>query len=186
MKAVGRDEILDYESYEEQRASIREAVMRTKAERRIHVGPYLTFLFENHETIRYQVLEMVRAERMVKDAEIRHEIETYNELLGGRGELGATLLIELDDPAMRAEKLVRWLELPSRLYVLRSDGSRARARFDSRQLGDTRVSSVQYLKFDVGDQAPIAVGCDHPDAELRHETRLAPEQRAALLKDLSE
>jgi hypothetical protein len=60
------------------------------------------------------------------------------------------------------------------------------ARFDDRQVGDTRVSSVQYLKFEVGDQAPLAVGCDHPDPELRHETELTPEQRAALQRDLSE
>jgi len=186
MKPVAREEILDYVTYEERRGPIREAVMRTKAERRVHVGPHLTFLFENHDTIRYQVLEMVRTERMVKDADIRHEVDTYNELLGGKGELGATLLIELDDPAQRADKLARWLALPSHLYVRRADGQKAYARFDSRQVGDTRVSSVQYLKFDVGDAAPLAVGCDHSDPELNHETKLSPEQRAALQGDLSE
>ena len=98
-KAVERHEILDYLTYEEERGALREAAMRTKDERRVHVGPHLTFLFENHDTIRYQVLEMMRAERMVRDADIRHEIETYNELLGGPGELGCTLLVEIDDPA---------------------------------------------------------------------------------------
>jgi hypothetical protein len=185
-KAVERNEILDYVTYEEQRAPIREAVMRAKDARRVHVGPHLTFLFENHDTIRYQVLEMVRTERMVKDADIRHEVETYNELLGGKGELGCTLLIELDDPALRAVKLAEWLALPSHLYVKRADGQLARARFDARQVGDTRLSSVQYLKFDVGPEAPVAVGCDHPDPELKHETVLTPEQRAALQQDLDE
>ena len=186
MKTVARDEILDYETYEEQRGAIRAAAMRAKAERRVHVGPHLTFLFENHDTIRYQVLEMVRTERMVKDADIRHEVDTYNELLGARGELGATLLIELDDPTLRADKLARWLALPGHLYVLRADGRKAYARFDARQVGEERVSSVQYLKFEVGDEAPVAVGCDHADPELRHETPLSPEQRAALQRDLSE
>jgi Protein of unknown function (DUF3501) len=186
MKTVARDEILDYVTYEERREPIREAAMREKAERRVHVGPHLTFLFENHDTIRYQVLEMVRTERMVKDADIRHEIETYNELLGGRGELGATLLVELEDPALRAEKLTQWLALPKNLYALRADGKKAYARFDGRQVGDTRVSSVQYLKFEVGDQAPVAIGCDHPDPELRHETQLTADQRAALQHDLDE
>lgn len=185
-KAVVREEILDYESYEERRAELREAVMRTKADRRVHVGPHLTLLFENHETIRYQVLEMVRSERMVKDRDIRHEIDTYNELLGGRGELGATLLVELDDPAQRAEKLAQWLALPSHLYAKRADGKKAYARFDERQVGDTRVSSVQYLKFEVGEHAPLAIGCDHPDPELRHEAELTPAQRAALQRDLDE
>ncbi len=186
MKTVARDEILDYVTYEERRGAIREAAIRAKAERRIHVGPHLTFLFENHDTIRYQVLEMVRAERMVKDADIRHEVDTYNELLGARGELGATLLIELDDLALRAEKLTQWLALPKHLYAKRADGQKAYARFDERQVGDTRVSSVQYLKFEVGAEAPLAVGCDHPDPEVRHETKLTPEQRTALQRDLSE
>jgi hypothetical protein len=184
MKRVERDEIVDYVTYEEHRGAIRESAMQAKGARRVHVGPHLTFLFENRETIRYQIQEMMRAERMVKEADIRHEIETYNELIGGPGEVGCTLLIELDDPAERAEKLTRWLALPRHLYVVRADGGRAYARFDERQVGETRVSSVQYLKFAVGPEAPVVIGCDHPDPELRHETALTPEQRAALQDDL--
>jgi hypothetical protein len=184
MKMVRRDEIVDYVTYEERRGEVRASAMRAKDARRVHVGPHLTFLFENHETIRYQIQEMMRAERMLKEADIRHEIETYNELLGGPGEVGCTLLVELDSPAERAEKLARWLALPKHLYVRRADGAKACARYDERQVGDTRVSSVQYLKFDVGKQAPLAIGCDHPDPELRHETKLTPEQRAALQSDL--
>ena len=185
-KRVARDEILDYATYEDERDAVRAAGMRTKAERRVHVGPHLTFLFENHDTMRYQVLEMVRTERMVEDADIRHEIETYNELLGGPGELGATLLVELEDAALRAEKLAQWLALPRHLYARRADGTKAYARFDERQVGDTRVSSVQYLKFEVGAETPLAIGCDHPDPELHHETALTPEQRQALQRDLDE
>ena len=185
-RAVERHEILDYVTYEEQRAPLRAALMRAKDARRLHVGPHLTFLFENHDTIRYQVLEMVRTERIVKDADIRHEVATYNELLGGPGELGCTLLIELDDTALRAVKLGEWLALPSHLYVKRADGQKARARFDGRQVGETRLSSVQYIKFEVGREAPVAIGCDHPDAALRHETLLTPEQRAALQRDIDE
>jgi hypothetical protein len=145
-KTVARDEILDYVTYEEQRNAVRDVVMRTKAERRVHVGPHLTVLFENHDTIRYQVLEMVRTERMVKDADIRHEIETYNELLGATGELGATLLVELDDPALRAEKLAQWLALPKHLYAKRADGQKAYVRFDERQVGETRVRAVPEVR----------------------------------------
>ena len=122
MKAIERSEILDYVSYEERRDALRASAMRAKDERRVHVGPYLTFLFENRETIRYQIQEMTRAERMVKEAEIRHEIETYNELLGTNGDLGCTLLIEIDDPAERAVKLARWLALPKHLYAKLEDG----------------------------------------------------------------
>lgn len=186
MKKVERREIVDYVTYEERRDRVRDSAMRAKGERRVHVGPHLTFLFENHETIHYQVQEMTRAERMVKEADIVHEIETYNELLGGPGELGCTLLVELDDPAARAEKLTKWLALPKHLYAKRSDGQKAYASYDERQVGETRVSSVQYLKFDVGPKAPVAIGCDHPDPELQHETTLTDAQRAALQRDLEE
>ena len=93
---------------------------------------------------------MTRAERMVKEADIAHEVLTYNELLGGPGEVGCTLLVELDDPAARAEKLTQWLALPKHLYAKRADGTKAYARYDERQVGETRVSSVQYLTFEVG------------------------------------
>jgi len=183
-RTVERGEVVDYVTYEERRGALREAVMKAKALRRVHVGPHLTFLFENHDTVRYQVQEMMRAERMVKEADIVHEIETYNELLGGPGELGCSLLVELDDREERERKLTRWIALPKHLYVKRADGTRAYARYDERQVGDTRVSSVQYLKFEVGRQAPVAVGCDHADPELHHETTLTAEQRAALQADL--
>jgi Protein of unknown function (DUF3501) len=185
MRKVERTEVVDYATYEERRAAVREAAMKAKAERRVHVGPHLTFLFENHATIHYQVQEMMRAERMVKEADILHEIETYNELLGGPGEIGCSLLVELDDPAERERKLTKWLALPKHLYVKRADGTKAYARYDERQVGDARVSSVQYLKFEVGTKAPIVVGCDHPDAELKHETTLTVDQRAALQADLA-
>jgi len=184
MTRVERSEIVDYVTYEERRDGVRDSAMQAKGTRRVHVGPHLTFLFENHETILYQVQEMTRAERMVKEADIVHEIETYNELLGGPGEVGCTLLVELDDPVARAEKLTRWLALPKHLYVKRADGTKAYAGYDERQVGDTRVSSVQYLTFEVGAQAPLAIGCDHADPELHHETTLTAEQRAALQHDL--
>jgi hypothetical protein len=184
MKPVERSEIVDYQTYGELRADIREAVMKEKEPRRIHVGPHLTFLFETHATVRYQIQEMMRAEQIVREADIVHEIETYNELLGGAGELGCTLLVEIDDPEARATKLAEWLELPKHLYVKRPDGTKVRPTYDERQVGEERVSSVQYLKFAVGERAPVAVGCDHPDPVLHHETELSDAQGAALQKDL--
>ena len=186
MRPVERSEIVDYVTYEEGREAYRKRVLAEKAPRRIHVGPHLTFLFETRETIRYQVQEMMRAERIVREADILHELATYNDLLGGPGELGATLLIELADPAARDARLGAWLDLPRHLYMKLEDGSRAPARFDPRQVGDTRLSSVQYVKFATGGRVPVAVGCDHPDPELRHETVLTQEQRAAFARDLAD
>lgn len=182
MRHVQREEILDYVTYEEKRAQLRQRAMEAKASRRVHVGGVLTFLFENADTVRYQVQEMVRAEQMVREADIRHELETYNELLGGQGQLGCSLLIEIDDPAERQHKLAAWLDLPRHLYLRLADGSKIRATFDERQLGDTRLSSVQYLKFDTGGKVPEAVGSDLP--ALTTETPLTDGQKAALREDL--
>ncbi len=162
MRPVRRDELLDLAAYERSRGELRAAVLEAKRRRRVHVAGVLTFLFENTATMRYQVQEMIRAERMVKEADVRHELDTYNELLGGEGELGCSLLIELPDAAERDRKLREWLALPSHLYVRLEDGTKIRARFDPRQVGSDRLSSVQYLKFDVGGRPPIAVGSDLP------------------------
>ena len=109
MKRVTRQEILDYVTYEEQRDKFRKNIMKIKELRRINVAGVLSFLFENTDTVRYQIQEMIRVERIVKETDIQHEINTYNELLGDSGELGCTLLIEIDDPDERDEKLTSGL-----------------------------------------------------------------------------
>lgn len=182
MKPVERNEILDYVTYEEQRDAVRDAAMAAKAFRRVHIGEYLTLLFENHLTMRYQIQEMVRVERLVKEADIQHEIDTYNEVLGGDGEFGCTLLIEIDDPAIRNVKLKEWWALPEKIYLLLEDGSRISATFDERQRGDDQVSSVQYMKFNTGGRVPVAAGVDLPT--LQAQTRLTKEQGDALEEDL--
>ena len=183
MKAVTRGEILDLTAYEKARPGIQAEVTAVKAPRRVHLGDAVTFLFENRDTVRYQIQEMVRAERMVKETDIAHELETYNELLGKKGELGAVLLIEIDDAERRAVKLREWMGLPGSLYVKTASGRKVKATFDPRQVGEERLSSVQYLKFDTGGESPVAVGADHPG--LRAEVALAPEQRQALEADLA-
>ena len=188
MKPVTRESLLDYVTYEERRDEIRRRVLELKAPRRVHVAGVLTFLFENADTIRYQVQEMMRAERIVKEADIRHELETYNELLGGPGELGCTLLVEIDDPTERDARLRAWVELPWHVYVVVPGGpgdedERIYARFDERQVGEGRVSSVQYLKFATAGRVPLAVGVDLA-GQLEGETPLDAAQAAALAEDL--
>ncbi|MBT6372793.1 MAG: DUF3501 family protein, partial [Acidimicrobiaceae bacterium] len=96
---VRRDEILDWQTYADDRDAVRAEVMAVKAVRRIHLGEHLTFLFENHETMRYQVHEIMRVERIVRETSIREELEIYNGMLGGPGQLGCALLIEIEDEA---------------------------------------------------------------------------------------
>ena len=182
---VQRDEILDFETYAERRDELRQPVLAARALRRVTVADVLTFSFENHETVRYQIQEMVRIERMVREADIRHEIDTYNELLGGPGELGCTLLVEIGDREERARLLPRWVRLPEHLHVVLEDGRRVPATFDPRQRSDERLSAVQFLKFDTGGAVPVAVGVDFPEGDLVAEARLTVEQRAALAGDLT-
>ena len=118
MKPVGREEILDHVTYSERRDAIRASAMAAKELRRVHVGEHLTFLFENPELVRYQVLEMVRAEQIVREADIRHELDTYNALLGEPGDLGCTLLIEIEDAAARPGLLRAWRDLPGRVFLV--------------------------------------------------------------------
>jgi len=183
MRRVERSDIVDNQTYERERAALRQRVMGVKSRRRIHLGEHLTFLFENLETLRYQVQEMLRVEGRQAEQDVLHEIATYNELLGEPGGLGCTLLIEIEDPAQRDVLLRRWLELPAHLYLELPDGARVRADVDGRQIGDDRLSSVQYLKFACGGRVPVAIGCDLPGLELQAE--LNPVQKKALAEDLA-
>jgi hypothetical protein len=181
---VEREEIVDFVTYGETRNEVLERVMELKVPRRVHLGEHLTLLFENHDTIRFQIQEMIRVEQLVKEADILHEIETYNELLGAEGELGATLLIEIENADERASLLRKWRTLPEHMHVELEDGSKVYARYDERQVGDDRLSSVQYLKFATSGRVPIAVGCDHP--LLQETAGLTIAQREALASDLLE
>ncbi len=182
MRSVERGEIVDYQTYEESRSQFQKEVFVVKVRRRIAVGHCFTFLFENRLTMRYQVQEMMRAEKIVREKDILHELETYNAVLGADGELGCTLLIEIDDPDQRAVKLREWLKLPEHIYALLADGTRVRPTFDRSQVGLERLSSVQYLKFPVAGRVPVALGIDLPGVEC--EVTLSADQRAALAEDL--
>ncbi len=182
MPNVHRSEILDFLTYGEQRDRIRAEAMAAKALRRVHLGEYLTFLFENHTTIRYQILEMVRAEQIIKESDIQHELSTYNAVMGGLGELGCTLLIEIPEEKDRAVLLRRWRGLPGHVFMTFSDGSLEAASFDLDQMNEEKLSSVQFLKFAVGHRTPTGLLADLFD--LKSEVLFAPETLTALQGDL--
>ncbi len=182
MRKVTLLDILAPEVYAAERERVVAEILAVKAPRRIHLGQYLTFLFENTDTMRFQVQEMVRIEGIRDESAIRYELDTYNELLGEENELGCTLLIEIDDPLQRDVALRKWLDLPAHLYVRLEDGARVGAIYDERQVGSDRLSSVQYLKFACAGQRPVAIGVDL--AELNLEVPFSDEQRQALWTDL--
>jgi hypothetical protein len=167
MKPVELSEIKNIADYELERETLRPQMLALKDRRRIRVGDHLTFLFENRDTVRYQIQEMMRIERIVKPADIAHELETYNELIPAQGELSASLLIEYETPAERAVHLKQLLGLDQHVWI-EVGGERTRAVFDSRQIGDTRLSSVQYVKFPLTPKQMAAwdqgvkIVVDHP------------------------
>lgn len=163
-------------------------MMVLKDRRRIRVGAHLTFLFENRDTVRYQIQEMMRIERLQNPREIAHEVETYNELIPGPGELSASLLIEYETPAERDVWLPALLGLEHHIW-LEAGGRRSPARFDDRQISTGRLSSVQYIKFHLDPQQMAAfpnvasIIVDHPKYTAEH--NLTAEQLKELAADFA-
>ena len=112
-----------------------------------------------------------------------HELSTYNELIHPAGTIGCTLLIGIDDEEERDEKLTAWLDLNDRIYALIPNGDRITPTWDPRQVGEERLSSVQYLIFTFGSEAPTAIGIDLEGEAVQ--TELSDAQRQALQADLT-
>jgi hypothetical protein len=193
MRKLTVDDIVDHRAYERERHDFRAGIIAMKRRRRVQLGDVLTIVFENTDTMRFQVQEMARAERMLTDEAIAHEVVTYNELIPDLGELSGTLFIELvDDVALRT-----WLpRLVGVEYALRfelADGSvvDSHPQDEDRLTRPDTTSTVHYLKFSFSpaQQAQFAAGpvrlvVDHPEYQAAAE--LGPEQRAELAGDFAE
>jgi hypothetical protein len=186
MQPINVSEIKHIADYEILRPEWRPKMMALKDRRRIRVGGNLTFLFENRDTVRYQIQEMMRIERLQNPHEIAHEVETYNELIPARGELSACLLIEYETPAERDVWLRNLLGLEHHIWV-EAGGQRSQAKFDDRQISTDRLSSVQYIKFKLTPQQMAAfphgakIVVDHP--KYPAEVSLTPVQLGELAAD---
>ena len=148
-KPVIRSELLDIAAYEQARPALRDAVLALKARRRVLVGPHFNFIFENHTTVHYQIQEMMRVERIVNEPAIAHELKTYNALLPPIGGLSATLLLEYQSPQAREENLPKLLGLENHVWLQVGGLPPLPARFEETQIGTKRISSVQYLSFEL-------------------------------------
>jgi hypothetical protein len=143
LKPITPDEILDLTTYEKRREEIRAAVMALKEPRRVAVGDRLTFIFENRDTVRFQVQEMVRAERLVKPEAIQAELDVYNELIPGDGELSATLMIEIPDAELIRRELDRLVGIDEYVWL---------------DLGKDSIRAT----FDPKPSVPVALRVAHP------------------------
>ena len=191
MRPLALDEIVDVDAYEALRDAYRARVLEAKRARRIAVGDHVTLVFENRETVRFQVQEMMRIERIRQPEKVQHELDVYNELVPGTNELSATMFIEITETRSIRAELDRLLGIDACVFLELGD-ERIRARFDEDQLEEDRISAVHYLRFDVGaggaarlaDAAtPAALAIDHPHYAAR--TPLPAELRASLVADLA-
>ncbi len=191
MKPVERGEILGLAEYDLVRARFRARVINEKKLRRVALGGRVTAVFENHDTVLLQIQEMLRTERITREAAVLHEVDTYNQLVPAPGELSATLMVEIPDPGEREAFLdaVRGFERHVALLV---DGERFAATFDPTRVLPDRASAVLYVKFPLsapaGDairarRGSVSLTVDHP--AYGAEVTLGADVLASLAEDLS-
>jgi len=190
MKKLVLDDILGPAKYEPVRDELRRAIIAQKQHRRVAVGPQVSLVFENRDTMRFQIEEMCRAEGITDPAKIQHEVDTYNAVLPDDGALGATLFIEVQSDAALRRTLDALVGLQHHVWVLVGP-ERARATFDEGQFTHDKLAAVQYLKFPLSEAARALIA--QPGADLRvaidhpaylHEARLSEATRAELASDL--
>jgi uncharacterized protein DUF3501 len=170
VKPVERGEVLDLQRYEEVREHFRRRIIEEKRRRRVQLGEHMSVLFENHDTVLFQIQEMLRVERITREDAILHEIATYNELVPEAHELSATIFLEYPDAGERERMLTLLAGVESKFYV---DVGEVRVHVigDHRNDRTDRTLAVHYVKFPLGaalvgalrdGSAPVAVGVDHP------------------------
>src|SRR5882757_9738048 len=149
MQKLARADLMSLEQYAVDRKRLRTEVIAHKLIRNVQVGPNMTWCFEDRVTIRYQVLEMLRIERIFEPAGIQDELDAYNPLIPDGSNLKATLLIEYPDPAERARALARLKGLEARCYFgVGSDAVYAIADEDLERANEEKTSAVHFLRFE--------------------------------------
>ncbi len=195
MKTLGLDDIVDQRAYERERESFRAEVIALKRLRRIAIGPIVTVVFENRTTVRFQVQEMARAERLVTDDEILHELEVYNPLIPAPGELSMTLFVELTSEAQLREWLPKLVGIEGDVGLRIGEGDQletVRAEVDpahgAQLTRDTTTASVHYVRLRLTDDQRrsfvsqhVEIGVDHPS--YRHHTELPVKTKVSLAED---
>jgi hypothetical protein len=195
MKKLTLDDIQDQRAYERARDDLRRHIIDLKRVRRVALGPIMTIVFENTETMRWQVQEMARAERMLRDEQIAHEVDTYNQLIPDAGELSGTLLLELTSEVALREWLPRLVGIERSVVIVLADGSEMRGEpsdeDEARLTRDDTTAAVHFLRFRLTPAqvaafapTPVRIVVDHP--EYPQGIALSPEQHGALAADLGD
>jgi hypothetical protein len=190
---IDRNSLLSLEAYAKQRNEFRAKVMEHKKCRTVRLGQHVTLQFEDELTIRYQVQEMLRIERIFEEQGIQGELDAYNPLVPDGANWKATMLIEYPDPDERRRMLGVLKGIERRVWVQVEGAERVHAIADEDLERETeeKTSSVHFLRFELSPamrerlrkDAKVTVGVDHPHYSAAVE--VPPEVRAALVSDLS-
>jgi hypothetical protein len=193
MAQISPDSLLSLEAYARERSAYRSRVIAHKQLRTVHVGEHVTLIFEDEQTIRYQVQEMLRIERIFEEAGIRGELEAYNPLIPDGGNWKATMLIEYPDPEERRRRLAELKGIEDRCWVQVEGAAKvyAIADEDLERENEEKTSAVHFVRFELDADmraalkrgAAVAIGIDHPN--YRAVTQAAPTVRDSLAGDLS-
>jgi Protein of unknown function (DUF3501) len=196
MQLVERNEILKLSEYETVREHFRARVIAEKKARRILLCDKISGVFENHDTVLMQIQEMLRTERISREAAISHEIETYNQLVPAKNELSLTAMIEIDERETREKFLTdaSGIEKSFSVIVKTTTGEeKCNCTWDEARVLDDRASAVLYLKFPLTNSAAEALKTGKAKAELvvdhaayKAHTEISPVTLASLAEDLRE
>jgi hypothetical protein len=189
---IKRESLLPLESYARERNAFRARVIEHKKRRTVRLGDHVTLLFEDELTVRYQVQEMLRIERIFEDEGIQHELDAYNPLVPDGTNWKATMLIEYPDAEERKRKLAELKGIERRVWIEVDGCGRVAAIADEdlERENAEKTSSVHFLRFELeapmrealARGAPLALGIDHP--RYQASVQLPAEVRAALCADL--
>jgi Protein of unknown function (DUF3501) len=194
MRKLVRQDLMSLEQYSSDRARLRSEVIAHKQLRNVQVGPNMTWCFEDYTTIRYQVLEMLRAERIFEGDGIQGELDAYNPLIPDGSNWKVTLLLEFPDPQERRVALEKLIGVEDRCWIRVSEMERvfAVADEDMERENEEKTSAVHFLRFELSPSmveamksgASLSIGVDHDN--YRHLLSPLPTPvRDSLRRDLA-
>ena len=194
MPHIQRDSLMTLEAYAKSRKDFRAKVIAHKKRRTVHLGDHITLLFEDELTVRYQVQEMLRIERIFEEAGIEDELHAYNPLIPDGNNLKATMLIEYEDPDERAAMLAKLKGIEDKIWVQIAGQPRvfAVADEDLERENDQKTSSVHFLRFEFNatmvkalkSGVDLAMGSDHGAYRISVD-EINPVTREALVMDFA-
>jgi hypothetical protein len=187
------DDIADLRAYERERESFRARMIEVKRRRRVALGTLITIMFENRDTMRLQIQEMVRVEKVLTDEGVLEELKAYNPMIPEAGQLCATLFLELTSEDQVREWLPKLAGLENSISLLLADGSRVRGEIDAQHAAgltrDDVTAAVHYLTFNFTPEqvnafeaGPVTVECSQPN--YLEASALSDSTKTELLTDL--